>query len=183
MCEGIFNATRCALPCIMRMRVATSNGSIRLLLKQMDGLRVYCARRALFQAWGGLPVIPEVESKIYLMHTIPSGPSAEKLRFSLQHASAISESADYFVDIHKVVWICWFLWKSTIETVTLFTSIRTIWTIDIGELDFICKRIGCARNARSLCLSADNGVTDEKVKSLISSISRAWISSWCTLHV
>lgn len=46
-------------------------------------------------------VIPEVE--IYLMHMIPSGPCAERLRFSLQHASAISEIPDYFEDIHKVI--------------------------------------------------------------------------------
>lgn len=49
------------------------------------------ARDELFFRHEAAPgiVIPEVE--IYLMHMIPSGLSAERLRFSLQHASAISE--------------------------------------------------------------------------------------------
>lgn len=70
--------------------------SIRLLLKQMDGLRVDCTSLLFFRHETAIP-----KSEICSVHTVPSGPSATKAAPAA--ISAISEIADLFADVYEVV--------------------------------------------------------------------------------
>lgn len=169
---------------------AVQRGSIRSLLKQMDGLRVDCVKQPLPRA---RDIAPEAEVALKLIQSMHLVKCLSCPKETRGYLSKFDCALGRIEILHLSILICKYDAKDvtrandcvlphTIETPLCVYAQFDRYEVSkarVYSVHWICP----AQHAFTLSFWRLWRVMYEKVKSLISSVSLVWISSRCALHV